>query len=86
MEFSKDKTVKLNYLDRVFDLIKCYLTIKTEYQKMKMEKTEFGNKTDFIGPYNYKYNIIIIGPYEIGFISKLYYWTKLLKYIMHYKQ
>ncbi len=20
---------------------------------MKMEKTEFGNKTDFIGPYNY---------------------------------
>ncbi len=53
MEFSKDKTVKLNYLDRLFDLIKCYLTIKTEYQKMKMEKTEFGNKTDFIGPYNY---------------------------------
>ncbi len=22
---------------------------------MKMEKTEFGNKTDFIGPYNYNF-------------------------------
>lgn len=28
------------------------LTIKTEYRKIKMEKNpEFGNKTDFIGPY-----------------------------------
>ncbi len=33
-EFVTDKTVKLNELDRLFDLIKCYVTIKTEYRKM----------------------------------------------------
>ncbi len=26
---------------------------------MKMEKTEFGNKTDFIGPYNYNVFVVI---------------------------
>ncbi len=26
---------------------------------MKMEKTEFGNKTDFIGPYNYN-NVFVL--------------------------
>ncbi len=35
-----------------------YLTIKTENIKIKMEKTEFGYTTDFIGPYNY--NIFIL--------------------------
>ncbi len=37
--------------------MQCYLTIKTEYRKILMEKTEFGNKVDFIGPYNY--NILL---------------------------
>ncbi len=27
---------------------------------MKMEKTEFGNKTDFIGPYNYNNFFVVI--------------------------
>ncbi len=27
---------------------------------MKMEKTEFGNKIDFIGPYNYNIFFVII--------------------------
>ncbi len=27
---------------------------------MKMEKTEFGNKTDFIGSYNYKNVFVVI--------------------------
>ncbi len=27
---------------------------------MKMEKTEFGNKTDFIGPYNYNNVFVVI--------------------------
>ncbi len=31
------------------------LTIKTENRKNVMEITEFGNKTNFIGPYNYKF-------------------------------
>ncbi len=30
-----------------------------EYRKIKMEKTEFGNKTDFIGPYNYIFFVVI---------------------------
>ncbi len=25
-----------------------------------MEKTEFGKKTDFIGPYNYNYNNVFV--------------------------
>ncbi len=33
--------------------MKFNLTIKTEYRTIKMEKNEFGNKTIFIGPYNY---------------------------------
>ncbi len=28
---------------------------------MNMEKNEFGIKTDFIGPYNYNYNIFFGG-------------------------
>ncbi len=40
-------------LIRLFDLKQFYLTIKTEYRKMKMEKTEFGNIMYLIGPYNY---------------------------------
>ncbi len=27
---------------------------------MKMEKNEFGNKTDFIGPYNYNIFFVVI--------------------------
>ncbi len=27
---------------------------------MKMEKNEFGNKTDFIGPYNYNNVFVVI--------------------------
>ncbi len=42
------------------------LTTKTEYRKMKIEKTEFGNKTDFIGPYN---------------IIFYFFWENSLKYI-----
>ncbi len=33
--------------------MKFNLTIKTEYRQIKMEKKIFGNKTDFIGSYNY---------------------------------
>ncbi len=46
---------KTQLIRQAFWLIKCNLTIKIEYRKMKWKKTEFGNKTDFIGPYNYIY-------------------------------
>ncbi len=31
---------------------------------MKMEKNEFGNKTDFIGPYNYNIFFVVIKIYQ----------------------
>ncbi len=33
---------------------------------MKMEKTEFGNKTDFIGPYNYIFFFFVVIKIDVS--------------------